>query len=245
MLWFRGQPAVTPSHRVKSLFWYHFYNTLSWAWAVAGWETTLSQARLVSGWETKLTGASHWIICSYANPQCQIGCLFLFLELHNLRFTYRLTYHAPLARLQFLVIQAHAMRLYSVSLKLSCRHSRRILFSYPAGAAAGYCFLLVTQAHAMRLCSVSLKFFNFFLSTTLSNVSTKCLNQFWWNLVTMINDQARRCPMTFDPVKGHSRSKGSKINIFSKTHQVHQVSWYVHNTHTHDSLQCPLQKLSD
>ena len=108
------------------------------------------------------------------------------------------------------------------------------------------CFSCVlTQAHAMRLCSVSLKFFNFFLSTTLSNVSTKCLNQFWWNLVTMTNDQARRCPMTFDPVKGHSRSKGSKINIFSKTHQVHQVSWYVHNTHTHDSLQCPLQKLSD
>ena len=104
---------------------------------------------------------------------------------------------------------------------------------------------LLTQAHAMRLCSVSLKFFNFFLSTTLSTVSTKCLNQFWWNMVTMTNDQARRCPMTSDPAKGHSRSKGSKINIFSKTHQVHQVSWYVHNTHTHDSLQCPLQKLSD
>ena len=120
-------------------------------------------------------------------------------------FTCRLTYLAPFARAQF----------------------------------------LVTQAHAMRLCSVSLKFFNFFLSTTLSNVSTKCLNRFWWNLVTMTNDQARRCPMTFDPVKGHSRSKESKINIFSKTHQVHQVSCYVHNTHTHDSLQCPLQKLWD
>ena len=120
---------------------------------------------------------------------------------------------------------------------LSCRRSRRILF------LTRFCFF--TQAHAMRLCSVSLKFFNFFLSTTLSNVSTKCLNQFWWNLVTMTNDQAHRCPMTFDPVKGHSRSKGSKVNIFSKTHQVHQVSWYVHNTHTHDSLQCPLQKLSD
>ena len=117
------------------------------------------------------------------------------------------------------------------------------------GLRLTYFFLAIsfflTQAHAMRLCSVSLKFFNFFLSTTLSNVSTKCLNQFWWNLVTMTNDQARRCPMTFDPVKGYSRSKGSKINIFSKTHQVHQVSWYVHNTHTHDSLQCPLQKLSD
>ena len=83
---------------VKSLFWYHFYNTLSWAWAVAGWETTLSRARLVAGWETKLKGASHWIICSYANPQCQIGCLY------NLHFTYRLTYLAPLARAQFLVV---------------------------------------------------------------------------------------------------------------------------------------------
>ena len=89
---------------VKSLFWCHFYSTLSWPWAVAGWETTLSRARLVPGWETKLTGASHWIICSYANPQCQIGCLFLFLELYNLRFTYRLTYLAPLARAQFLVV---------------------------------------------------------------------------------------------------------------------------------------------
>ena len=67
----------------------------------------------------------------------------------------------------------------------------------------------ITQAHAMRLCSVSLKFFNFFLSTTLSNVSTKCLNQFWWNL-----DQARRCPMTFDPVKGHSRSFKVKNQYF-------------------------------
>ena len=97
MLWVRGQPDVTPSHRVKSLFWYHFYNTLSSAWAVAGWETTLTRARLVAGWETKLKGASHWIICSYTNPYCQIGCLY------NLHFTYRLTYLAPLARAQFLV----------------------------------------------------------------------------------------------------------------------------------------------
>ena len=141
--------------------------------------------------------------------------------------------------------------------ELYTRTGQNVFTIYPAGGPAGSCILLVssffffflllllTQAHAMRLCSVSLKFFNFFLSTTLSNVSTKCLNQFWWNLVTMTNDQARRCPMTFDPVKGHSRSKGSKINIFSKTHQVQQVSWYVHNTHTHDSLQCPLQKLWD
>ena len=75
---------------IKSLFWYHVYNTLS-------------RARLVAEWETKWTGASHWITCSYANPQCQIGCLFLFLELYNLHFTYRLTYLAPLARAQFLV----------------------------------------------------------------------------------------------------------------------------------------------
>ena len=70
---------------VKSLSWYHFYNTLSWAWAVAGWETTLSRARPVAGWETELTGASHWIVCSYANPQCQIWGL-LFLKLYNVRF---------------------------------------------------------------------------------------------------------------------------------------------------------------
>ena len=115
---------------IKSLFWYHFHNTLSWAWAVAGWETTLSRARPVAGWETTLsrarpvagwettlsrarpvagretilTGASHWIICSYANPQCWIECLFLFLKMCNLRFTYRLTYLAPLARAQFLVL---------------------------------------------------------------------------------------------------------------------------------------------
>ena len=113
--------------------------------------------------------------------------------------------------------------------------------SYPAGAAAGYCFLLISSLHRRMQCACVL----FLLNSSTSFCATKCLNQFWWNLVTMTNDQARRCPMTFDPVKGHSRSKGSKINIFSKTHQVHQVSWYVHNTHTHDSLQCPLQKLWD
>ena len=50
---------------VKSLFWYNLYSTLSWAWTVAGWETTLSRARSVVGWETKLRGASHWILVSY------------------------------------------------------------------------------------------------------------------------------------------------------------------------------------
>ena len=32
-------------------------------------------------------------------------------------------------------------------------------------------------------------------------------------MVTIIHDQARRCSMTLDPVKGHSRSQGSNINI--------------------------------
>ena len=60
----------------------------------------IKSSKASAGWETKLTGESHGIICSYANPYCQIGCLFLFLELYNLRFTYRLTYLAPLARAQ-------------------------------------------------------------------------------------------------------------------------------------------------
>ena len=102
-----------------------------------------------------------------------------------------------------------------------------VLLSYPAGGPPGSCillvssfffffffFLLLTQAHAMRLCSVSLKFFNFFLSTTLSNVSTKCLNQFWWNLVTMTNDQARRCQWPLTRSKVIQGQKGQK-SIFS------------------------------
>ena len=30
----------------------------------------------------------------------------------------------------------------------------------------------------------------------------------------MTNDQARRCPMTFDPVKGHFKVKGVKNQYF-------------------------------
>ena len=54
---------------VKSLFWYNLYITLSWAWTVAGWETTLSRARSVVGWETKLRGASHLILVASSSYQ--------------------------------------------------------------------------------------------------------------------------------------------------------------------------------
>ena len=46
-------------------------------------------------------------------------------------------------------------------------------------------YKIFTQAHAMHLCSVSVQFF---LSITLSNISPKYVNQFWWNVVTMIHD---------------------------------------------------------
>ena len=73
-----------------------------------------------------------------------------------------------------------------------------------------------TQAHAMRLCSVSLKFFNFFLSTTLSNVSTKCLNQFWWNLVIMKWPMTKRADVQWPLIRSKviQGQRGQK-SIFS------------------------------
>ena len=115
---------------------------------------------------------------------------------------------------------------------------------------AGSCILLVSSfffffLHRRMQCACILFLLNSshtsFCQPQLSNVSHKDAgNQFWGhgvkNLVTMTNDLARRCPMTFDPVKGHSRSQGSNINIFLKNFST-QPGYVVciHMTHAHDS----------
>ena len=129
--------------------------------------------------------------------------------------------------------------LVSFFLSLPCRRSRRVLyltrfFLYPAGAAAGYCIWLVSLYRRMQ-CACILFLLNSSVnprvSTMLSNVSPKCMNLFYSNLVTMTNDLAHRCPKTFDPVKGHSRSQGSNIYISLKNFstQLGYVVW------SHDS----------
>ena len=47
----------------------------------------------------------------------------------------------------------------------------------------------------------------------------------------MIHDQARGCPMTLDPVKGHSRSRGSNVIISFKMYLLQttcdiDMTWY-------------------
>ena len=111
---------------------------------------------------------------------------------------------------------------FSMVLILPAQPQDPVFYSFLIQAhshAPVYCFSMVLLSYTgeYRLCSVSLKFFP---STMLSNVSSKCMNQFWSNLVTMTNDLARRCPKTLDPVKGHSRSQGSNINISLKTFQL-------------------------
>ena len=91
-----------------------------------------------------------------------------------------------------------------------------------------FSFLFFSYTGEYRLCSVSLKFFP---STMLSNVSPKCMNQFWSNLVTMTNDIARRCPMTLDPGQRSFKVTRVKYQYFLKNFstQLGYVVW------SHDS----------
>ena len=61
------------------------------------------------------------------------------------------------------------------------------------------------------------------------------MNQFWSNLVTMTSDLARRCPMTFDPVKGHSRSQGSNFIFFFKMYLLLQTTCDINMSWSYDS----------
>ena len=107
----------------------------------------------------------------------------------------------------FLILPAQPQDLVSYS--LSCRRSRRILFSsrffftLPV-TPAGSCFSLVssffTHPFAKRMCPVSLAFFFLSSSFCQQSISHEPLNRFWWNLVTIHIEQVRIYDMTFDPV---------------------------------------------
>ena len=60
------------------------------------------------------------------------------------------------------------------------------------------------------------------------------MNQFWSNLVTMTSDLARRCPMTLDPVKGHSRSQGSNFIFFFKMYLLLQTTCDINMSWSYD-----------
>ena len=147
---------------------------------------------------------------------------------------------------------------------LSCRRSRRILFSTRffflsfflyTGAFTCACILffygssfLYRRIH-MRLYSVFLWFFFLLLllllSTIKPDVPSSCFDRFQWNLVTMIKDPARICHMTLDRVKGHPRSRGSKRLFSPKTHQVLRIMQHGPVTYLWSSPWPTLQMLLD
>ena len=102
------------------------------------------------------------------------------------------------------------------------------------------CLVTLPACNARRVLVLLWNYFKLFLATTLSNVSTYFPDiRFRPNLVKMTSDQARRCPLTFDTVRGQSRSKGSKVTVF--VHSASSPPGFMvmfTMTDTHASLQC-------
>ena len=70
---------------------------------------------------------------------------------------------------------------------------------YPAGAAAGSCFLLVSSSYTVAVCDCVFLLYDFFLlllSTLQSLISPTWLDRFWPDLVTSTGWPSHLCHMT-------------------------------------------------
>ena len=142
-----------------------------------------------------------------------------------------------------------------VSYSLSCRRSRRILFSYPAGAAAGYCFLLVSYpaGDSGRVLFLTRFFFlSFFLSSffllSFFFLATRLFHilpyiRFWPNLVKVTGTLTTTQAQTMVGSEVTMGSLGSKRSFSPKRHQVLQNTWHWHGTYAYAVAWPPLQKL--